>query len=241
VYVVVLDFIRCGQFLPAGQKRKIFPWSLLLLFVSALLSSCASVPEKAYMPPPGVQYLTASWYGPKFHGRPTASGERFDMYAMTCAHKTYKFGTKLRVTNPDNGRSVVVTVNDRGPFVRGRDLDLSYGAAREIGLVEKGVGRVRVEYLGRDERYVRRVPYVKPGARGGFTIQLGSFTDRGNALRFKRGLELKYRDVYITTVVLNGRKYFRVRAGSFDDYSSAYSLAEKLADEGYRILIMSRD
>jgi rare lipoprotein A len=69
------------------------------------------------------------------------------MYAMTCAHKTLKFGTKLRVTNPDNNKSVIVTVNDRGPFIRGRDLDLSYGAAKEIGLMEKGVGRVKIEYV----------------------------------------------------------------------------------------------
>ena len=69
------------------------------------------------------------------------------MYAMTCAHKTLKFGSKLRVTNPDNNKSVIVTVNDRGPFIRGRDLDLSYGAAKKIGIVKKGVARVKMEYI----------------------------------------------------------------------------------------------
>ena len=69
------------------------------------------------------------------------------MYAMTCAHRTLRFGTKLRVTNPDNNKSVIVTVNDRGPFIRGRDLDLSYGAAKKIGIVKKGVGRVKMEII----------------------------------------------------------------------------------------------
>ena len=92
--------------------------------------------------------MTASWYGQKFHGRPTSSGERYDMHGLTAAHKTLVFGTKLRVTNPDTDRSVDVVVNDRGPFIPGRDLDLSYGAAKMIGLAEKGVGRVKVDYLG---------------------------------------------------------------------------------------------
>lgn len=86
---------------------------------------------------------TASWYGPGFHGRATASGERFDQNALTAAHKTLPFGTRLRVSL--NGRSVVVRVNDRGPFIAGRTLDLSYGAARQIGLVAAGVARVQVE------------------------------------------------------------------------------------------------
>ena len=129
-----------------------------IIFGVLLLSSCAATPrvDHNYVPAPGGDYVNASWYGPKFHGRPTASGERYDMYGMTCAHKTLKFGTKLRVTNPDNNKSVIVTVNDRGPFVRGRDLDLSYGAAREIGLTGKGVGRVKIEHVGRNMRYVKR-------------------------------------------------------------------------------------
>src|SRR4030067_2916352 len=95
--------------------------------------------------PPAVDYLTCSWYGAEFHGRQTSSGERYDMYAMTCAHKEFLFGTHLRVTNLVNRKSVLVTVNDRGPFISGRDLDLSYAAAKEIGLVGPGVSRVKIE------------------------------------------------------------------------------------------------
>ncbi len=86
----------------------------------------------------------ASYYANKFHGRKTASGERFNMHALTAAHKTLKFGTKLKVTNTRNGESVVVRVNDRGPFIRGRGLDLSKAAASEIDLIKSGTGSVRV-------------------------------------------------------------------------------------------------
>ena len=89
----------------------------------------------------------ASYYGRKFHGRPTASGERFDMNGFTAAHKTLPFGTKLKVTNTSTGRSVVVRVNDRGPFVRGRTIDLSRAAAEKIGLIARGHGLVELEQL----------------------------------------------------------------------------------------------
>jgi rare lipoprotein A len=89
----------------------------------------------------------ASFYGRRFHGRRTASGDRYDMHAFTCAHRTAPFGTRLRVTELETGRSVVVVVNDRGPFVRGRVVDVSLAAARALGMVERGVARVRIERL----------------------------------------------------------------------------------------------
>lgn len=89
----------------------------------------------------------ASWYGPGFHGNRTANGERFDQYAMTAAHRTLPFGTRVRVTNLSNGRSVVVRINDRGPFSPGRSLDLSKGAASAIGMIGAGVGTVRMDIL----------------------------------------------------------------------------------------------
>lgn len=89
----------------------------------------------------------ASYYGRRFHGRKTANGERFNMRAMTAAHKTLPFGTKVRVTNRRNGRSVVVRINDRGPFIRGRTIDLSRGAAEQIGMVASGHARVSMEVV----------------------------------------------------------------------------------------------
>jgi rare lipoprotein A len=92
-----------------------------------------------------VETGVASWYGKKFHGRTTASGERYDMHDMTAAHPTLPFGVHATVTNLENGRSVKVKINDRGPFVKGRIIDVSYAAAKKLGIVEQGVARVRVE------------------------------------------------------------------------------------------------
>ena len=90
---------------------------------------------------------SASWYGPGFHGRTTANGETFNQDALTAAHKTLPFGTQVRVTYERTGESVVVRINDRGPYAHGRVIDLSRGAAEEIGLLDSGVGEVRVEVL----------------------------------------------------------------------------------------------
>lgn len=96
---------------------------------------------------PGSQEVTASWYGADYHRKPTASGERFDMYKDTLAHKTLPLGTEVRLTNPKNGVRVVARINDRGPFISGRDVDLSYGLARKLDLVTQGVGKLKMEIL----------------------------------------------------------------------------------------------
>ena len=132
--------------------------SLALLVALALFATgCAS--RSARAAGRGVAYSTApatgeaSYYASRFQGRPTASGERFDNNQLTAAHRTLPFGTKVRVTNLSNGRSVVVKVNDRGPYARGRIIDLSQAAARRIDLVRAGVARVRVEPLGPSARH----------------------------------------------------------------------------------------
>lgn len=91
--------------------------------------------------------MVASWYGPRFHGRKTANGEIFDQLAFTAAHKKFRFGTLLRLTNPNNEKSIVVRINDRGPFKRGRELDLSKAAATELGILERGVARLNIEQV----------------------------------------------------------------------------------------------
>lgn len=90
---------------------------------------------------------SASWYGGQFHGRKTANGERYDMNELTAAHKTLPFGTKVRVTNERNGKAVVVRINDRGPFVGRRVIDLSRGAAQAVGMISQGVAKVKLEVL----------------------------------------------------------------------------------------------
>lgn len=111
------------------------------LAVAALLVSAPIAPVL------GAQEGVASYYGKRFHGRKTASGDRFNMHRMTAAHRKWRFGTRVRVTNKSNGRSVVVKVNDRGPYVRGRSIDLSLAAARKLGMVGAGVARVRLERI----------------------------------------------------------------------------------------------
>jgi rare lipoprotein A len=98
----------------------------------------------------------ASWYGPKYHGRTTASGEPYDMHEMTAAHRTLPFGVLVEVTDLDTRRKVRVRINDRGPFVEGRIIDLSYAAARELGIVERGMARVRIVVVDRGSRDTRR-------------------------------------------------------------------------------------
>ena len=110
--------------------------------------SAAHAPVTKATKPPASQIGKAAWYGPNFHGRPTASGEVFDMYSMTAAHRELPLGTLVRVTNLRNRRSVVVRINDRGPFdPYGRIIDLSYEASRRLGMVKAGVVRVRLEPL----------------------------------------------------------------------------------------------
>jgi len=89
----------------------------------------------------------ASYYADKFHGRTTANGEKFNMYDMTAAHKTLPFGTRVRITNLENGRKVVVRINDRGPYIKGRTIDLSFAAARKLGMIQKGVVNVKIQKI----------------------------------------------------------------------------------------------
>lgn len=205
---------------------------LPLLYLSlVLILSCVTSKYET-----GSGLSVASWYGPDFHGRPTASGDRFDMNRFTCAHREFPFGSLLRVINISNGRSVKCIVNDRGPFVSGRDIDLSYAAAKEIGLIGHGTMPVRIEYIGRDSGYIREVKYS--ASEGPFTIQIGSFREVENAMRLKRALELRYRDVYIVQIILDGVTYYRVRVGRFVRKEDAFAVARNMAREGYGPIIM---
>lgn len=111
-----------------------------------LIGACSSA-RPAMRPGRNGAVVVASWYGPKYHGRQTANGERYDMYGLTAAHKTLPFGTVLRVTHVANRRSVVVKVNDRGPFIAGRSIDLSFGAAKRLNMVDEGIAQVKIEQL----------------------------------------------------------------------------------------------
>ena len=118
-----------------------------LLALAVLVAGCAAKTPELRKKPGSIQRGIASYYGPGFHGRPTAIGEIFDQHAMTAAHPSLPFGTKVKVTNLENGRSVVLRINDRGPFAKRRIIDVSRHAAEHLGFRDAGVAKVRVEVI----------------------------------------------------------------------------------------------
>jgi rare lipoprotein A len=139
----------CLEEVPETRPAPRVPLGLALAALAALLVAAPTGRGPAFPDtvPEWVQQGPVSWYGPGFHGRRTANGEIFDTHELTMAHRSLDFGSQVRVTNLENGRSVVVRVNDRGPYVRGRVADLSYAAARELGFVDDGVVKARIELL----------------------------------------------------------------------------------------------
>lgn len=191
----------------------------------------------------------ASWYGQQFHGRPTATGERFDMNALTAAHKTLPLPGLVEVTNLANGRRIVVRVNDRGPFVDNRIIDLSRGSAEALGLLSAGVGQVRVRYLGRAPRlgggttlqYAGAAPAARAPAAaaegGAFWIQAGAFSDRRAARRAADQLGDR---ATIDGAVGDG--LFRVLVGPWPDPNAAERSRQAVIARGYAdaLLISAR-
>ncbi|CAA6824016.1 MAG: Rare lipoprotein A precursor [uncultured Sulfurovum sp.] len=137
----------------------------------------------------------ASWYGKPFHGRLTANGEKYNMHAMTAAHRTYALGTVLKVTSLHNWKSVIVRVNDRGPFYNSRDVDLSYGAAKKLGFVNKGIEKVKIEVLSSGKssntKYVKHNANKTQNVIRTQKVQVASFFDKENATLFKQKHQLK--------------------------------------------------
>lgn len=170
----------------------------------------------------------ASWYGADFHGKKTANGQTYDMYGVSAAHKTLPLGSKVEVTNLDNNRSVVLTINDRGPFVNERILDLSYGAARKLGTVECGVARVRVTALTGNTVPER----LAPATGKLYQVRVGAFAVRDNALRVQRQLlDAGYSGANITLVDRDGQMLHIVLAGSFKSRDQAERVLEALKGE----------
>jgi rare lipoprotein A len=154
----------------------------------------------------------ASWYGEPYHGRRTASGEVYDMYELTAAHKSLAFGSMVKVTRRDTGAGVKVRINDRGPFIEGRIIDLSYAAARKIDLDIDGVAPVKIKVVGRED--ASRHPSNRTGGpESCFWVQVGAFGDAANARRAESELEHGGEQA----VVLEGVDgLWRVRVGPFD-------------------------
>lgn len=180
-----------------------------------------------------VQSGIASWYGSDFHGRTTSNGETYDMYAMTAAHKTLPLGVYVKVRNRDNGREAVVRINDRGPFVEGRIIDLSYSAARDLDIVGCGTAPVKIEALGYlDNSVSGRTAYQVPASydKGSFGIQVGAFGMYENARRLAAEVKQRYGSSSIQEAVVNGSRFYRVRAGNYPSLKEAEQLQQRSAD-----------
>jgi len=188
----------------------------------------------------------ASWYGRKFHGEKTSTGETYDMYAMTAAHPTLPLPSYARVTNVATGKSVVVRVNDRGPFLHGRVIDLSYAAAAKLGIAQKGSGEVDVEAIlpaglptfasaapiapiGTPPTGVPGVPPIA-SAEGGFVVQLGAFASYANAQAFIAHLANQIAPLGVEPNVRQVNGLFRVFIGPYPAREDAKRMADRLRD-----------
>lgn len=165
----------------------------------------------------------ASWYGSKFHGRRTACGERYNMHELTAAHPTLPFGTRVGVRNTRTGREVVVRINDRGPYARNRVIDLSYAAAREVGVVGPGTASVEL-YL---------VPAT--GVPSRYTVQVGAFSEAERAEALQRDIAR----IYPETIVDSDGTWSRVQIGAFHDREQAETLRRELASIGVSSVVVA--
>jgi rare lipoprotein A len=177
----------------------------------------------------------ASWYGNKFNGHNTSNGERYDMYAMTGAHKTLPIPSYVRVTNLDNGKSVVVRINDRGPFHQGRIIDLSYAAAQRIGIHKTGTGRVEVEIVlpGDAAPIPRRADnktpvHIEPALPEGTYLQVGAFSQKASAQQFAASLGSNLTFPVTIHSVAQPKQVHRVRVGPFKDAKSLQNARDQL-------------
>jgi rare lipoprotein A len=203
------------------------------LSLLALLAGCSRAVVTTPPEPPAAGFEEvglASWYGAPHHGRRTASGEIYDMNQMTAAHKTLPFGTLLLVTNRDTSRTAEVRINDRGPFVKGRILDISYAAARRLGVIAEGVFPVRLRVIS--------LPGGKaqiPAGSAGYPIELGAFTVPAGAEPLRREVG-GVATVSETTIA--DQTVYRVDLGSYSTPVQAHAGAQPLAARGFPLLVV---
>ncbi|MBI4766014.1 MAG: septal ring lytic transglycosylase RlpA family protein [Deltaproteobacteria bacterium] len=188
-----------------------------------------------------------SWYGPDFHGKSTSSGETYDQFGYTAAHRILPFNTQVRVKNPSNKKEILVRINDRGPFLKDRILDLSYTGAKELGLVGPGTALVELEALGILEeveengktvtRLVQQVDFQK----GDFSVQIGAFKDLQRALILKERLQKEYPQIEISETVRSGETFFRVRLAHCPELQEAIRLQKQLEGQGFSQALVVAD
>jgi rare lipoprotein A len=211
----------------SGVRRR----ALVVAAVAAMaaLAGCSRAMVTTPTVPPilGAEEVgMASWYGAPHHGRRTASGEVYDMHQLTAAHRTHPFGTRILVINRDTDQSTEVRVNDRGPFVEGRILDVSYAAARRLGALGPGVIPVRVR--------ITALPARSEAGGGPFAVQIGSFATRARA----EALRDTVPEAAIVESTVGGTTLYRVRLGPYPDRAQAAAAARHLATQGHPALVL---
>ena len=197
----------------------VFPLAAAL----AAVTGCSSPPPKpVYFPGYPIGYVErgmASWYGPGFHGNMTANGERYDMHKLTAAHRTLPLGSIAVVRSTGTGKEVTVRINDRGPFAKGRVLDLSYAGARTLGIVGEGTGLIELRVIGFQGR---------TADMGYLRVQIGSFAEHRNAQMLLDRAQRIYPAGRIQAVDLPGGRRYRVQVGEFKTENQAESAATRL-------------
>lgn len=203
---------------------------LILLTLACGVSSRTSTGSYSGTSTPGVtkdvnaiETGEASWYGPDFHGRQTANGEKYDMNGLTAAHRTLPFNTHVLVENLDNGKTVEVRINDRGPFAKDRIIDLSKGAAEKVDMIGPGTARVRIYLMNGEELAINDIKRAK------YTVQLGSYETR--ELAEKKAAEI--RSSYVQEVDVDGKKVYRIYFGDFYDPKIALEALDRLEGLGH--------
>lgn len=204
---------------PAGRMR------LILAFL--LIAGCAGGGHSPTEPMISgtFQRGVASWYGPSFHGKPTANGEPYDMWGLTAAHRTLPFGTRVLVQSVETGKSVTVRINDRGPFIRGRIIDLSYGAARELAIIGRGTENVSLTILQSPNA---SSGHMSNGGSVSYWVQVGSFTTLPQAVSLQEQLANHYTNIRLTTVDLPTGQWHRVQVGIYPSEEKAKTVAIEL-------------
>jgi rare lipoprotein A len=211
-----------------GIRARIFG----LIVVGLLVEGCfAQRPSPAVITTGRSITGIASWYGPGFNGRRTSSGSIYNQDDLSAASTLFPLGTQLMVTNLANGRSVEVLVNDHGPYIDGRDLDLSRRAALVLGIVKPGIARVRMDVLS--------TPPGGPSLGPRYFVQVGSFTDPANARRVGEQLGRYYDDVSIVEATFEANRYYRVRMGMFIDRANAEQRALTVSHIGLQPVIIT--
>lgn len=228
--------MRTGDNLGRSSATRVLIAALPLLLTAACSANRPSG-EASFGRP--MQSGMASWYGPGFHGRTTASGERYDMYDLTAAHPTLPFGTRLRVRNARTGQTVVVRVNDRGPFKKKRILDLSYTAARQVGVFAPGTAYVELYPAGRFEmpqpELVPNTVMKASNLPSRYTVQVAAFGDTGRAVALHREIARIYPEVFVHS----DGTWNRVQVGIFTDRDQAEALRRELAVLGMSSVVVA--